>query len=438
MGLSLALAEHSEDLPVDPINYSAMQTQVNPTQALIGGLQSGAAIRDVQFQNQQREAALAQQQQQKQDLMQLMNNPNPTAKDYADYTLRNPQQADAAKQAFGLLDDQRQKQTVGVASQVYSALQTGRADLAQQILEQQHEALSNGGNPGDLQANETLLKVVKDNPDQAQHMAGVFLASAMGPKNFASTFENLSKESRENALAPIKQQQAQLGLADTQSKIDTRASDTEIKRADTEIKALTANIAKEGNDIKRQDLQAKLDAAQLKRDELNKTKDQGAQSTLASLDNALDTVARIETHPGLSGNLGKAGVIPNIPGSDAANANALIEQLQSQTFLSSVKAMVGLGALSDAEGKKIASAAASLDTRQSEEQFRRQLNSIKDIFSKNRDRIASTMSKKPDSHVGVILNHPTYGAITTDRLDAAAKKAGITREQLLESLQGAQ
>lgn len=423
---------------MDPINYTGMQTQANPAQALLGGLQTGASIQSVALQQQQQQMAMDQAKRQQQDLMQLMNNPNPSAKDYADYTLRNPKQADAAKQAFGLLDEQRQKQTVGVASQVYSALQTGRADLAQQILEQQHEALSNGGNPGDLQANETLLKVVKDNPDQAQHMAGVFLASAMGPKNFASTFENLSKESRENSLAPIKQQQAKLGLADTQSKIDTREADTQIKRADTEIKALTANIAKEGNDIKRQDLQAKLDAAQLKRDELNKTKDQGAQSTLASLDNALDTVARIETHPGLSGNLGKTGVIPNIPGSDASNANALIEQLQSQTFLSSVKAMVGLGALSDAEGKKIASAAASLDTRQSEDQFRRQLNSIKEIFSKNRDRIASTMNTKPEAHTGVVLNHPTYGAITTDRLDAAAKKAGITRDQLLQRLQGNQ
>ena len=74
---------------MDPINYSGMQTQVNPAQALIGGLQAGAALQDVQFQNQQRQAALAQRQAQQQDLMRLMNNPNPTAKDYADYALKN-------------------------------------------------------------------------------------------------------------------------------------------------------------------------------------------------------------------------------------------------------------------------------------------------------------------------------------------------------------
>tara|TARA_R110000868_G_C10972674_1_gene770725 strand:+ start:5151 stop:6425 length:1275 start_codon:yes stop_codon:yes gene_type:complete len=423
---------------VDPINYTGLQTQVNPGQALLGGLQTGAAISDVQFQNQQRDLALQQQQRQQADLMKLMNNPNPTAKDYADYTLRNPQQADAAKQAFGLLDEQRQKQTLGVASQVYSALQSGRQDLAQQILERQQEALGNGGNPGDAQANQTLLEVVKTDPNQALHMAGTFLASAMGPKNFASSFETLSKENRENALAPTQLAQAKANVEDTQSKIDTRAADLVIKRANTEIGSLNAQISKESNDIKREDLRAKRDAAQAKLDQAQLTKDQGAQSTLATLDTALDTVARLETHPGLSGNLGKTGVIPNIPGTDAADASALIDQLQSQTFLSSVKAMVGLGALSDAEGKQIANAAGSLNRKQSEEQFRRQLTSIKDIFTKNRDRISAAMSKPAAAHTGVILNHPVYGAITTERLDAAAKKNGVSRDELLKELQGAQ
>lgn len=423
---------------MDPINYTGMQTQVNPGQALLGGLQTGAAISDVQFQNQQRELALQAQQRQQADLMRLMNNPNPTAKDYADYTLRNPQQADAAKQAFGLLDEQRQKQTIGVASQVYSALQSGRQDLAQQILESQQEALGNGGNPGDAEANKTLLEVVKTDPNQALHMAGTFLASAMGPKNFASSFETLSKENRENALAPTQLEQAKANVQDTQSKIDTRAADLTIKRANTEVAALNTQIAKESNDIKREDLRAKRDAAQAKLDEAQKTKDQGAQSTLATLDTALDTVARLETHPGLAGNLGKTGVIPNVPGSEAADASALIEQLQSQTFLSSVKAMVGLGALSDAEGKKIADAAASLNTKQSEAQFRRQLSSIKDIFTKNRERIASTMKTAPAAHQGVVLNHPKYGAITAERLNAAAKKNGVSPDELLKELQGNQ
>lgn len=423
---------------MDPINYSGMQTQINPTQALLSGLQTGAAVQDVQYQNQQHQMALQQQKQQQQDLMQLLNNPNPTAKDYADYTLRNPKAADSAKQAFGLLSEDRQKQTLGTASQVYSALQTGRQDIAQQLLEQQHEALSNGGNPGDLQANETLLKVVKDNPDQALHMAGTFLASALGPKNFAATFEGLSKDNRENALAPIKQQQAELGLADTQSKIDTRASDTEIKRTDTQIKALTANIAKEGNDIKKQKLQADLDAAQVKRDQLARDKAAGMDSSISSIDNAIDTISKLETHPGLAGNLGKTGVIPNVPGSDASNAAALIEQLQSQTFLGSIQSMKGMGALSDAEGAKLNNAISSLNTKQSESQFRAQLKSIRTIFEQGRQRMAKQAGTSIAPRQGVIMNHPVYGAITNERMEAAAKKAGITVDQLREKLQGNQ
>lgn len=430
---------------MDPINYSGMQTQVNPAQALLGGLQTGAAIQDVQLQNQQRELALAQRKQQQADLVKLMNNPNPTPKDYADYAMRYPQAAEATKQAYGLLDESRQKQTLGVASQVYSALQTGRNDIAQQILEQQHEALKNGGNPGDLQANETLLRVVKDNPDMAKHMAGTFLASTMGPKNFASTFESLSKESRENALAPIKQQQAKLGLADTQSKIDQRADqvelgyqDLELKRADTKIKALTANIAKEGNEIKKAALQEKLDAAREKHDQLTRDKAAGAESTIGNIDNAVDTISKLQTHPGLAGNLGKTGVLPNVPGSDASNAAALIEQLQSQSFLQSVQSMKGMGALSDAEGAKLNNAIASLNTKQSEKQFRAQLADIKTLFEKGRERAAKQAGTTIAPRHGVVMNHPTYGAITNERMEAAAKKAGITVDQLRARLQGNQ
>lgn len=427
---------------MDPINYTGLQTQVNPGQALLGGLQTGAAIGDIQYQQQQRDLAVQQQQRQQQDLMKLMNNPNPTAKDYADYTLRNPQQADAAKQAFGLLDEQRQKQTLGVASQVYSALQSGRQDLAQQLLEQQQEALANGGNPGDAQANKTLLEVVKADPNQALHMAGTFLASAMGPKNFASTFETLSKEGRENALAPVKQQQAELSLADTQSKIDTRAADTEIKRTDTQIKALTANIAKEGNDIKKQKLQADLDAAQVKRDQLARDKAAGMDSSISSIDNAIDTISKLETHPGLAGNLGKTGVIPNIPGSDASNAAALIEQLQSQTFLGSIQTMKGMGALSDAEGAKLNNAISSLNTKQSESQFRAQLKSIRTIFEQGRQRMAKQAGTTIAPRQGVVINKPEFGEkwqnVTNERLEAAAKKAGITVDQLRAKLMGNQ
>lgn len=423
---------------MDPINYSGMQTQVDPGQALLGGLKTGATIQNIGFEQQQQQAALEARQRQQQDLMQLLNNPNPTAKDYADYTLRNPQAAESAKQAFSLLDEQRQKQTIGTASQVYSALQSGRQDIAQQLLEQQQAALANGGNPGDAQANETLLKVVKDNPDQALHMAGTFLASAMGPKQFASTFENLSKEARENSMAPVKQQQAQLGLADTQSKIDTRAADLEIKKADTQIKALTAGIAKEGNEIKKATLQEKLDAAKEKHDQLTRDKAAGTESTIASMDNAIDTISKLESHPGLSGNLGKTGVIPNIPGSESSNAAALIEQLQSQTFLGSIQSMKGMGALSDAEGAKLNNAIASLNTKQSEPQFRAQLSSIKTLFEKGRERAAKQAGTTIEPRQGVVINHPTYGAITNERMEAAAKKAGITVDQLRARLQGNQ
>lgn len=419
---------------MDPINYSGSLIGLtqDPAQALLGGLKTGAAVGDLQFQAQQRELQQQALQRQQTDLATLVANPNPTAQDYANYTLRNPQAAEATKQAFGLLDESRQKQTIGVASKVYSALQAGRADLADQILEAQEQAHGNGGNPGDLESTKVLRELVKTNPQQATQMAGLFLSSAMGAKNFAGAFGAISKEARDNENAPLVQQKAQAELSDTQSKIDTRAADLEIKRADTKIKALTANIAKEGNELKKQKLQADLDSAQTKRDQLARDKSAGTESALASLDNAVDTISKLESHPGLSGNLGKTGVIPNIPGSDSSNAAALIEQLQSQTFLGSIQSMKGMGALSDAEGAKLNNAIASLNTKQSEPQFRAQLASIKQLFEKGRERAAKQAGTTIAPREGVIMTHPTYGPITNERIDAIAAKAGLNADQKAE------
>lgn len=423
---------------MQPINYSGMMTNADPAQTLLSGIKTGAVINDVEFQ--QKQQAIKQQmlQQQQQDLHALVNNPAPTAKDYANYTLRNPAQAKAATSAFGLLDKQQQQQKLGVASQVYSALQAGRADLADQILGQQEEALKNGGSPADLQSTQVLRQLVAHDPQQASHIAGIFLSSAMGPDNFTGAFSATEKANQDQALAPVKQQQAQLDLADTQSKIDTRASDTEIKRADTQIKALTAQLGKETNDIKRQDLQLKIQNAQTKRDQLATDKAVSGQGALASIDNALDTVSKIKTAPGLSGTVGLTGAVPNVPGSEASNAQALIDQLQSQSFLASIQQMKGLGALSDAEGAKLTNSIATLNTKQDEKQFRRQLDSIEQQFNSARQRVAKQHGIEGGNHAGVVLNHPTYGAITTDRLNAAAKKAGISPDELLKELQGNQ
>lgn len=426
--------------PVNPINYTGMQAQVDPAGALLGGLKAGAGVIGAEQDQQMHQYQLNQMQRQQQDLSKLTSNPNPTAQDYANYTLRNPAQAKAAGQAFGLLNQDQQKQKIGVASQVFSALQSGRPDLADQVLGQQEQALQNGGSPADLQSTQVLRSLVQKDPTTATHAAGVFLASAMGPDNFARSFGNISTDQNNQENQPLQQAKTQADINNISSQIDTRSQDLDIKRADTQIKALNAQLGRETNAINRQKIQGQLQDAQFKRDQLQRDNSTQAQSTIANIDNALDTVAKISSSPGLSSTVGGIyASLPNAPGSEASNTQALIDQLQSQSFLQGIQSMRGMGALSDAEGAKINNSIASLNTKQSEPQFRRQLDTVQQIMQAGRDRLSKQYGQQQQQHAGVILNHPTFGAITQDRINAAAAKAGIAPQQLLDRLkQGGQ
>jgi hypothetical protein len=82
------------------------------------------------------------------------------------------------------------------------------------------------------------------------------------------------------------------------------------------------------------------------------------------------------------------------PGSDTYNFKQEITKLKSETFLASVQGMKGLGALSNAEGQKVQSAIASLDTGMSKEAFDKQLSTITTIMQQAQQRAQNIINGK--------------------------------------------
>jgi hypothetical protein len=118
-----------------------------------------------------------------------------------------------------------------------------------------------------------------------------------------------------------------------------------------------------------------------------------AQGSAASYDRAiasLDNLYKVEKdangkviketqHPGLSAAVGAGwGMlgIPALSGTDRADFEAQLDTLKAQTFLPMVQSLKGMGALSDAEGKKLTEAIGALSTKQKETTFK---NSILEI-----------------------------------------------------------
>ena len=87
---------------------------------------------------------------------------------------------------------------------------------------------------------------------------------------------------------------------------------------------------------------------------------------------AVDAAALIK-HPGIVLGTGLTSFMGMVPSTDAKDFKARLENLKSQVFLPTVKSLQGMGALSNAEGEKIASAVANLDPAIGQEAMAKQL-----------------------------------------------------------------
>ena len=83
-----------------------------------------------------------------------------------------------------------------------------------------------------------------------------------------------------------------------------------------------------------------------------------------------------------------------MPGSDSANFQAELNTFQSQAFLPMVAQLKGMGALSDAEGKKLTAAVGALDPKMGEKAFRDSIGRI----TKDMDAARERMTGKPKSN----------------------------------------
>jgi hypothetical protein len=92
------------------------------------------------------------------------------------------------------------------------------------------------------------------------------------------------------------------------------------------------------------------------------------QASLSS-QQVLDQAEKLFSHPGRAAGTGASSWMGNIPGTEAKGFQANLETFKSQTFLPMVAALKGMGALSDAEGKKITASVGALDQQMPEKEF---------------------------------------------------------------------
>lgn len=172
-----------------------------------------------------------------------------------------------------------------------------------------------------------------------------------------------------------------------QQEIDIKKEANRLRALENKERALDRKLARETNDLKRQQLQNQIAQTKAERERRRNDLVIEGENALSDADLGLNVVSELINSPGLEASVGASSILPTLPGSQAANFEAKLEQFQSLQFLNNIQKMKGLGALSEAEGRKVASAAGALNPNMSEKAFRKELDTIQGIMQKARYRL---------------------------------------------------
>jgi hypothetical protein len=424
-----------------PINYS-VDVQ-SPFEAALGGFKLGSDVATIQATQQKRELenkALAQAQQRQTDLANLFKNPNATAADYDAVAAFLPKdQAAIVTQGFERKTKAQQQNDLLMGGQVYSAIKAGNLDIAKQMLTDQATALRNTGREDEAKAAEASIKLIDLNPTGAQATIGLYMARLPDGMKYLEAADKALSTVREEALQPSKMKetvakadQAVADAATAQAKAknapEKEAADAAKAKADADkakvdaefaklkaeadlkqaaatlrktdadiliakennrIAALNAAQAKETNNLKRQELQQKIDDAKEKRDAADREQQALVSNQVADIDNFLNTAQRIKNTPKDIIKSATGPVASRLPtiSSDVSDFEALVEALGSQAFIAQIPKIKGTGSLSEKEGDKLQASLQTLSLKQSPERLIENVDEAVRLLTKVRGNI---------------------------------------------------
>lgn len=120
----------------------------------------------------------------------------------------------------------------------------------------------------------------------------------------------------------------------------------------------------------------------------------------ASLQRGQDALTQIDEalkHPGFDRIFGLVGAFPNMPGSNAAGAQARLNQIKGQAFLDAFNMLKGGGAITEVEGAKATAAKARLEAAQSPQEARIALQDFAAAVRTGMQKLRETAGQAPMS-----------------------------------------
>ncbi|HCC1175143.1 TPA: phage DNA ejection protein [Salmonella enterica subsp. enterica serovar Paratyphi C] len=292
-----------------------------------------------------------------------------------------PDQIESVRKGMGFIDED-QRNSIGTLA-AGARLASSSPEAMQSWLQNNAKELTRVG----VDPN-NVAQMYQQNPSGFGEFVDHLGMAALGPIDYFNVQDKMAgREIDRGRLAEtIRSNQAGEALTARGQDIQIRgqnisaqnaALSREIQRAELQEKALDRQIARESNQLKLEELKQKQADVRQKADIARADRQAAAQGAVDTFSTALDSLNEIEQSPGLSKAVGIRSAFPTVPGSDAANFEARLDTFKAQTFLPMVQSLKGMGALSDAEGKKLSDAVGALSPKISEKAFRDSIGKIR-------------------------------------------------------------
>ncbi len=316
-----------------------------------------------------------------------------------------PDQIESVRKGMGFIDED-QRNSIGTLA-AGARLASSSPEAMQSWLQNNAKELARVG----VDPN-NVAQMYQQNPSGFGEFVDHLGMAALGPIDYFNVQDKMAgREIDRGRLAEtIRSNQAGEALTARGQDIQIRgqnisvqnaALSRKIQRAELQEKALDRQIARESNQLKLEELKQKQADVRQKAEIARADRQAAAQGAVDTFSTALDSLNEIEQSPGLSKAVGIRSAFPTVPGSDAANFEARLDTFKAQTFLPMVQSLKGMGALSDAEGKKLSDAVGALSPKMSEKAFR-------DSIGKIRNQLESKLStvKKQFDYQEPVQNTP--------------------------------
>lgn len=424
-----------------PIDFSAMQYQPDVLKDFGRGVDFGNGLRQMQDQR-------AQQASYKADLQSYMQ--QPTAQSASAFALKYPKLGEAVQKNWSTLNADQQANELKDLGVIASAYEANRPDIVAKTFQSRIQAQERAGM--DTSQLKSLASMNDSDPTQARARILAYTAAVPGGADVLKNLASIGTERRSNDQAPadlLKKQAdaskaaAEAGNTPTKLVLDNANTQSLIadRTAGQRIAELNTQISQANSETQRGQLVLERDKLVQAQAEKAKEVGSGAQDQLDAIRSSLQTVQAVANHEGINntftyGGVGslRGAIEGTLPGTARTDLQGLVDTLKAQQFLTGIKQMQGMGALSNSEGDKIGAAVASLNLNQSPGAFKNALGVIKSTLERAEKKAVGS-GKLSTTSPTFVATVPGIGNVTDGMVNKLlAENPGATREQVMQYL----